>query len=196
MSLWKLSWATASSSAERHVSSTQAIWRDPGAQKKTWYAEKMGTGLCRYHEQPLILCCAAVCSRTLHPVGIHWGMCLSLPFIQLYALNQIHSPKANPGCSLKEHSVCCWCCTYVCPGSNNLGTKYLSNVRHLQKCWLFLQQWSGEELLCLQPCVQKPLTVSLGLSIKEERAAPSTSPHYPTALSLARPVSVDSASHF
>lgn len=37
--------------------------------------------------------------------------------------------------------------------------------------------------------------VSLGLSDKEERAAPSIAPHYPMALSLAQPAPVESASH-
>lgn len=50
--------------------------------------------------------------------------------------------------------------------------------------------------MCLQPHVQKPLIVSLGLSINKERAAPRIAPHYPTALSLAQPDSVQSASHF
>lgn len=54
--------------------------------------------------------------------------------------------------------------------------------------------WGG--LLCLQPHVQKPLIVSLGLSITEERAAPGIAPHYPMALSLAQPAPVESASHF
>lgn len=77
--------------------------KDPEAQKKNaWYAEKMGNGLGHYHKQPLILCCAAVCSRTLHPAGIHWGMCLSHPSTQLYALNWIHYPEANGGCSLRS----------------------------------------------------------------------------------------------
>lgn len=92
--------------------------------------------------------------------------------------------------------MCCPCCTRVCPGSNNLWTKQLSNVRPLHKCWLFLQQWSGEGLWCLQPHAQKPLLVRLELSIEEGRAAPSIAPHYPMALSLAQPAPLESASHF
>lgn len=106
-------------------------------------------------------------------------MGLSHPFIQLYTLNQTHSPKANGGCSLKEHAVCHQCCTCVCPGSSNLWAKYLSNVRHLQKCRLFLQQWSGEGLLCLQPHVQKPLLVSLDSVLRRKGQHPALLPITP-----------------
>lgn len=44
-------------------------------------------------------------------------------------------------------------------------------------------------------CAEAP-SREFGLSIEEERAAPSIAPHHPMALSLALPAPVESASHF
>lgn len=131
----------------------------------------MGNGLCHYHEHPLILCCAAVCSRTLHPVGMPCAFLSHLSsFMPQTKLILLHPMEAAPCRSIP-------CAASAAPMCVQAAIIFQQNTWATwdiwRKCWLFLQQWPGEGILCLQAHVNTTHYVSLGLSIKEERAAPS-----------------------